>query len=976
MTDFQVGEEYSGFVLKRMEFVQEVNSTVYHFLHTTLGTDAFAIKNSDPNKTFCITFQTIPQDSTGVAHILEHSVLMGSDKYPVKDVFGEINKGGLMTFLNAMTGSDTTWYPFATRNMTEYFNIMDIYCDVTLNPQLLKSTFEQEGWHYHKEGSDQPLQFQGVVFNEMKGAFSDPIRSLFHHIFKGLMPDSTYSHESGGDPKNIPDLSYEQFKEFHSRHYHPSNATFFFYGDADLKDELSFVQDRFLRFFDQSGDKAAINHGKNISSPILIEDTYGIQPGNDLSGKTFLAVGSAVGTILDKERNAAFQIISQILYNSDASPLKIAILQAGLCKDFGGLFLSSSSFTTIMMTYLIGSERENLSLFRQVYTNTLEDIVQSGLDHDLVLSELNKYEFSVREDLTKAQRGLDLISKVLPALKHGNDPFDELYIEKLLSKIRTNALDKRYFEQLIREFLIENPATVEVILTPDPDKLHQNQQEEHNRLEAFEKSLDDSQKKNLVLRTQELVTLQRQQNDDSTLKLLPRLSLADLNPSPVFHQVEPDSIRDIPFLINRLPTNSIAYIDFGFDCSVIPTDLLCWLNLFGTIVTEIGTDTKDYIQITRELGILTGGFSHSFSTYKNINNASDTTRPVLWFHLKTLHSTMESSLKLIGDIFREVSFKNRQRIKEIVHREFAWSEHSVQSEGYSLASSRVFAHLSTSGIYNEYVNGATAYLALKNLVHNYDALEDQFLNSLEQLCSIVLRTDDMTLSITGTDDEVATFRQFGPSLVLDSLSDTSVQAIHPHFDKFDTHQGLCTSAEVVYNVQGCSLFSDINDYNGHFEVLKTWISRDYLWNTVRQMGGAYGCFVQFNHLTGNFGLVSYRDPQIEKTFSTYDSLREAVGKLNLSKQVIDQLIIGTYGSLDPHQTPASKGSTARNEYLSGITIEFKKNRIDQVLSTTEKRMREFAPYFDNLVNNSYRATIGNGDKIRSNPDLYTSIIDL
>jgi len=975
MTDFQVGATYSSFVLKRMEFIPEVDSTAFLFSHSKLGTEAFAIKNNDPNKTFCITFQTIPEDSTGVAHILEHSVLMGSKKYPVKDVFGEINKGGLMTFLNAMTGSDTTWYPFATRNLTEYFNIMDVYCDVSLNPQLLQSTFEQEGWHYHKEETDQPLQFQGVVFNEMKGAFSDPIRSLFHHIFKGLMPESTYSHESGGDPKNIPDLSYKQFTDFHRRYYHPTNATLFFYGDADLGEELEFVQDHFLSLFDQPGQIAAIKQGKNITSPVLIEDTYGIQPGSDLSGKTFLAVGSAVGNILDKQRNTAFLIIAQILYNSDASPLKIAILQAGLCKDFGGLFLSSSCFTTIMMTYLVGSEKDNLSRFREVYTNTLNDIVESGLDHDLVLSELNKYEFSVREELTKAQRGLDLIGKVLPALKHGTDPFDELCIEKLFKDIRTKALEERYFEELIREFLLNNPSTVEVVLQPDKNKLLQAQEDEQKRLNTFESSLNKDEQSQVVLRTKELTNLQVIPNDEETLKLLPQLSLGDLNATLTYHQVEPDTIHGIPFLVNRLPTNSIAYIDFGFDCTVIPSDLLCWLNLFGTIVTEIGTSKKDYIQFARELGINTGGFTHSFSTYNQLGTLSDSCRPVLWFHLKSLSSNLEPALALVGEIFGDVSFDNRQRIKEIVRREFAWSEHSVQSEGYSLASSRVFAHLSSSGMYNEYVNGASAYLELKNLVHNYDTLEDQFLHSLRKLHQILLCSSGMTLSITGQDDDIVSFRH-GCSVVFDNLADSSVPTVEPQFQPFDTHQGLCTSAEVVYNVQGCALFPNPDDYNGHFEVLKTWISRDYLWNTVRQMGGAYGCFVQFNHLTGNFGLVSYRDPQITKTFSAYDNLQDAVDQLNLSKQVIDQLIIGTYGSLDPHQTPAAKGATAKNEYLSGITAEFKQIRIDQVLSASEQSMKQFAPYFDNLVHKSYRATIGNGDKIRSHSDLYSSIIEL
>ncbi|MCI5150431.1 MAG: peptidase M16, partial [Candidatus Electrothrix sp. MAN1_4] len=516
MTDFTPGSTYHGFILRRKEYLADIHSEVYLFEHEVLGTPALSIKNDDPNKTFCFTFQTVPEDSTGVAHILEHAVLMGSKKYPVHDVFGEINKGGLTTFLNAMTGSDTTWYPFASRNMTEYFNIMDVYCDVVFNPLIPRSTFEQEGWHYHKESKESPLQFQGVVLNEMKGAFSDPIRSIFHHTFSGLMPESTYAHESGGDPSAIPDLSYEQFVAFHQKHYHPSNGILFFYGDADLDQELAAVQDNFLASYDAPGSKVEIIQGEDISEPVFIEDSYAVQPGSDLSGRTYLAVGTAVGTVLDRQRNTAFQIIANILYNSDASPLKKAIIEAGLCRDFGGLFLADSCYKTFMMTYLAGSEAEQRDTFLEIYRRTLSEIVEQGLDQDLVLSELNKYEFAFREDLTKAQRGLDLISKALPSLKHGSDPFEVLAIEELFASIRKKALEEKYFEELIRNELLKNPAFVAVTLSPDPEKAARTMEKEQQRLTAYEQTLDKEKTAALIAKTQELMQLKHPPNPPNT----------------------------------------------------------------------------------------------------------------------------------------------------------------------------------------------------------------------------------------------------------------------------------------------------------------------------------------------------------------------------------------------------------------------------------------------------------------------------
>ena len=533
---FILQQSYSGFTLKQHVKIAEINSEVYLFEHDILGCPLLAIKNSDPNKTFAVAFNTIPTDSTGVAHILEHSVLMGSKKYPVNDVFGEIHKGGLMTFLNAMTGSDVTYYPFATRNLKEYFNIMDVYCDVVFNPLLSRSTFEQEGWHYHQEEENGELGFQGVVYNEMKGAFSDPIRLLFHHIFGGLMPGSTYAHESGGDPKNIPDLSYEAFCAFHKQHYHPSNSTFFLYGDAPLTDELRYLQENFLKSFPAREPKATIEAGHDVEELTFVEDHYGVESA-DTAAKTFLAVGQKVSTVLNREENAAFQVIAGILYNSDASPLKNKIVSSGLCKDFGGLYLSTSSFKTFMVTYLVGSDPDKREPFLALYNETLREMVSAGLDRDLLLSELNKYEFLVREEASRAQRGLDLIGKVMPAFKYGTDPFATLEIEELFRVIRHKALEERYFEELIEHYLLENKATVVVTLIPDPAKLAQTQGEEACRLANYAATLTEAQRQGLVARTEELRRQQQTPNSAETLALLPQLSHSDLDSHLSFHAV-------------------------------------------------------------------------------------------------------------------------------------------------------------------------------------------------------------------------------------------------------------------------------------------------------------------------------------------------------------------------------------------------------------------------------------------------------
>jgi Zn-dependent M16 (insulinase) family peptidase len=967
------GSSYSGFTLKKTQYMDEIKAHVYLFEHTVLGCPLLAIKNDDNNKTFSATFNTIPADSRGVAHILEHSVLMGSEKYPVKDVFGEINKGGLMTFLNAMTGSDITYYPFATRNLKEYFNIMDVYMDVILNPLLARSTFEQEGWHYHQEDATSPLQYQGVVYNEMKGAFSDPIRLIFHHIYGGLMPGSTYAHESGGDPKNIPELSYEQFCAFHKTHYHPSNATFFVYGDADLEQELSYIQDNFLSKFPDRGTRAEVIAGQDTSKLTFIEDSYSVDS-EDTAEKTFLAVASTVSTVLNRAENAAFQIIANILYNSDASPLKQTIISSGLCKDFGGFYISTSSFKTMMVTYLVGSDAEKRDSFLELYRSTLRQMAEEGLGTELILSELNKYEFGVREEGCKAQRGLDLIGKAMPAFKYGTDPYDSLQINELFAAVRKKALEENYFEELIKKYLLDNPATVVITLQPDPEKQARDQALEALQLKSYEAGLDSAGREKLIARTQELMAMQQQANSVETLALLPQLKLTDLEKQVDSHQVQLTDVGGQTLLFSELGTDHISYIDIGFDISALPGKYLPWLDLFGTIVTEIGTSKMDYMHLAREIGTCTGGFSHGFQTHIKKSSPKDF-RPILWFQMKCLPEYQERALQLLMDIFSDLSLNDHVHIQEIVAREFAWAEHAAQSEGYGLATSLAFAQLSRAGAYNEQISGVSAYRSTRDLAQNYEKQGDAFVKGLEEMAEIIFSRKNLIFSITADEAEVTSFTKLSAGLV-QSLPDTSFPVAEFVPPKLPAHEALITSAEVVYAVQSGNLLPEGQGYNGHFEVLKTYLSRDYLWNSVRQMGGAYGCFIQFSHISGNFAVISYRDPQVRKTYDSYKALASVVKDLSLPPEVLQQLIIGTYGSFTPHQAAAGKGATARNEYLSGITPEDKQKRISDIIATSVADMVVYADAFADMQSRSHRMIIGNRAKIEADAELFDVVGEL
>ncbi len=961
-----------SFALLKKQHIDEIGSDVFLFQHTVLGCPVLAIKNQDTNKTFGVAFNTIPTDSTGVAHILEHSVLMGSKKYPIKDVFGELNKGGLMTFLNAMTGTDITYYPFATRNLKEYFNLMDVYCDVVFHPLLDRATFEQEGCHFHRESDQEPVRFQGVVYNEMKGAYSDPTRLIFHHIYNGLMPGSTYAHESGGDPKNIPNLSYEQFVNFHKRHYHPSNGLFFLYGNAPLEEELKYLQTHFLSRYSTGSAPCSPELGGAITTPKHITDYYSVDT-HDTGEKTYLAVGTKICEVTERELNTSFKIIANILFNSDGSRLKNNIVTSGLCKDFGGFYVSSSSPETMMVCYLIGSESENKEDFLSLYTSVLTEMADQGIDRDLLLSELNNFEFSQREEASKAQRGLNLIHKSMSAMKYNVDPFDVLKHEELFATIRDKALNNRYFEELIRSYLVDAPQTVVVTLVPDSNKQEQERDEEEQRISAHLDTLDENGRKRIISRTKELLDLQIRPNTAQQLEKLPQLGLNDLS-STTFHESCPTTMFNRQVLINELPTNRISYIDIGLDFSCLPYDLLVFLNLFGNIMCEIGTKKMDYIHFAKELATCTGGLTHSLSTYTHLTK-KDHLQPIFWLHVKCLPEYLERTIQIMAEVFSELSLEDRKRIREIVGREYAWAEHHVQSEGYMLPATRVFSHLSRAGRYNEAVNGVTAYLALKELSSNYQQMEADFLVKLQRIAKLLFNVNNLHLCITGEDEEISRFSELGSSLVK-SLDNSPVAHQALQMEKHVDHEAFITSSEVVFAVQGGNLFPGGDGYNGHFEVMRNYLNRDYLWNTVRQMGGAYGCFIQFSRFTGNLAIISYRDPNVRKTYDTYENIPAIINSLELGPEEMEQLIIGTYGGFDPHQSSAAKGAAARNEFFAGVTAADKAQRQEEIISTRVDDLKQFGEPFKRLFDKSYRTIIGNRAKIEQDSDLFNILTEL
>ncbi len=971
--EYTTGRQYHGFKLQEAGYVDEIKSMLYLFTHVKTGTPLIAIKNDDTNKTFTVSYHTLPADSTGAAHIIEHSVLSGSKKYPVKDLFDELMKTGLVTFLNAMTSSDKTVYPFATRNEKEYFNLMDIYLDVTLNPLLEKNTFLQEGWHHELRKAEDELKYVGVVYNEMKGAYSDPLRLIYNSVYKALLPGTPYAVDSGGNPENIVELTYEEFRAFHERFYHPGNAVIGVYGDADLDAELARIDGNFLSKFEAGRQPAVLIPGDSIEGPVDERIGYAVNRHDTLEGKTYFALCTKLFPFAEYKKNLAFAIIGNILYYSDASPLKAAVLSAGLGKDLVGFFTDNMPCTS-MFTVLIGADENDKEKFRTRYFDSLRQICDTGLDKDLVLAELNSVEFSEREKSLKSQRGLNYLQAATSASFNNLDPFEVLKFEELFRAIREEALEGRYFEDLIREYLIENQQYVFLTAFPDPGKSERIAAATRTKLETFRKSLTPDQVGRLVQTTGDLLKYQETPNPPEKLKLLPCLNLSDIPEKVDIRTAQVQKIRDIPCITTELFTNSITYLNIGLDVSALPTELLPWLKLFANLVTEIGTADRNYMTIAKELARYTGDFSADFANHMQLNNPLEF-HPIQWFNVKVLRSYLPQALELVADIFKNVSFHDRQRIRQIVERNYTWTEQAIRKGGTGIPLSRVSSYLSENGKYQEAVNGITAFFKLRDLVQHYDEQEEQLLATLSLMKEILFNRDNLTLAITASEEDIKIIDKHLPRLI-DSFGNNTREDVPRNFTGHPLNEAFIVPAEIVFAVQGGKLFETGLPYSGRLEVLKSILSHDYLHNAIRVKGGAYGTWIESNILTGNTFFISYRDPNVAETYNTFNKIPAAIAELSVSREVMEHWIIRTFGKFDPLLSPAMTGLRARNDLLSGVTPEYRLNLMREIKTTTVNDLKAMAPHFVQLMENPYRCVIGNKSKIEAAGQLFEKLVEV
>ncbi len=946
------------FTLLKETHIPEINTLARLYRHDKTGAQLLSLIADDENKVFGITFRTPPPDSTGVPHIMEHSVLCGSRKYPVKEPFVELIKGSLNTFLNAFTFPDKTCYPVASTNLKDFYNLMDVYLDAVFHPLIPRHTLEQEGWHYELDSPDQPLSFKGVVFNEMKGSYSSPENLLYTYTQRALFPDTPYRHDSGGDPLVIPDLTYEQFKQFHDTFYHPSNAYIYFYGDDDPEERLRIIHE-YLKDFDPIDPPSAIPLQPRFPEPRRA--VFGYATGEESDQKAFLTVNWMLTEATRREETLALSILEHILIGTPAAPLYKALIDSGLGEDvIGGLqtHLRQLAFGA----GLKGVAEENADRVERLVLDTLESLAAEGIDPHTVEASLNTVEFRLRENNTGGYpRGLVFMLRCLSSWIYDADPIEPLFFEAPLAAIKEKiAAGERFFEGLIRTYLLENPHRLTLLLKPDPEERSRIEAAERERLEKARARMSEQDLQAVIEEARRLKEIQNTPDPPEALATLPRLTLEDLDKENKRIPLEIVEEQNVRVLLHDLFTNGILYLDVGFDLHTLPQELLPYVPLFSRGLLQMGTESEDFVTLTQRIGRKTGGISPATYVSSVMGDSTGTT----WLFLRGKGTIAQTTdlLAILQDVLLTVRFDNRERFRQMVLESKARKETGLIPGGHSVVSRRLKAHFNEAGWVSEQMGGLENLFFVRGLVQ---AVENDWPSVLAKLEAIRKRLISRANMIVNVTVDAENWRQVRPQLAdfLAALPNHPVSRVDWSRARYPTNEGFTIPAQVNYVGKGGNLFEYGYHSHGSALVIRKYLGTTWLWEKVRVQGGAYGGFATFDRISGLFGFGSYRDPNLLLTLENYDRTSDFLRGLALSRDELTKAIIGTIGDMDAYQLPDARGYTSLTRYLAGVTEENRQQLRDQVLSTTQADFKAFAEVLDHLRRGGHVVVLGAAEAI-------------
>lgn len=952
--------------------VEDVQSDGFILRHKKSGARIAILSNNDDNKVFYIGFRTPPEDETGVPHIIEHTTLCGSKKFPVKDPFIELAKGSLNTFLNAMTYPDKTVYPVASCNDQDFKNLMDVYLDAVFNPNITKyeEIFKQEGWHYELTGKDDELKINGVVYNEMKGAYSSPDEVLSSQIYRSLFPDNTYSKDSGGNPEYIPKLTYEAYLDFYHKYYHPSNSYIYLYGDMDVVERLEWLDREYLSLYDYKKVNSEINKQPAFDEIKNVEAQYSITMDDSQENKTYLSYNRVVGDTLDEMLYQAFDVLDYALVSSPGAPVKQALIDAGIGDDVYGSY-DAGILQPVFSFVAKNANASQADEFESIIENTLKEVVKTGINKEALLAGINSSEFKFREaDFGQFPKGLLFGLNCLDSwLFDDMKPFIHLECLGTFAKLR-KAVDTDYFEKLIQEYLLDNTHGSSVTVKPKRGLGNEREEALAKELSDYKASLSDEEIKKLIEDTEHLKKYQEEPSSYEDLRKLPMLTRADMKKNAMpFSNIE-DELLDVKVVRHDIESNGIDYISFLFDAGDFAQSELGYLGFFTNALGLVSTEKYSYTDLANATNIYTGGISTGTASHPDIKDRNNF---VFKFEvkLKVLEKNLDKALELMEQMLLSSDFTDTKRLGELVAQIKARLQANLSSSGHLVAAMRSMSSFSRYALYQDELKGVAFYRSICRIEKELSESPKSVSDKLAAIAKKLFARNRMLISFTGNNEAYGNAKPSLEKVIagFDKMSAVGNQA-EVHFNT--AKEAFIDASQIQYVAKTGDFICEGYEYTGALRLLRIILSYDYLWINVRVKGGAYGCMNTFLR-SGESYFVSYRDPNLSDTLDVYDRIPEYIKSFSPDERDMTKYIIGTFSALDTPMNPEAKGSRSLSAYLEGITYEQIQKERNEILNAQPEDIRRLADLVEAVLKKDSICVIGNENMIKESAGLFENV---
>lgn len=952
--------------------VEDVQSDGFILRHKKSGARIAILSNNDDNKVFYIGFRTPPEDETGVPHIIEHTTLCGSKKFPVKDPFIELAKGSLNTFLNAMTYPDKTVYPVASCNDQDFKNLMDVYLDAVFNPNITKyeEIFKQEGWHYELTGKDDELKINGVVYNEMKGAYSSPDEVLSSQIYRSLFPDNTYSKDSGGNPEYIPKLTYEAYLDFYHKYYHPSNSYIYLYGDMDVVERLEWLDKEYLSLYDYKKVNSEINKQPAFDEIKNVEAQYSITMDDSQENKTYLSYNRVVGDTLDEMLYQAFDVLDYALVSSPGAPVKQALIDAGIGDDVYGSY-DAGILQPVFSFVAKNANASQADEFESIIENTLKEVVKTGINKEALLAGINSSEFKFREaDFGQFPKGLLFGLNCLDSwLFDDMKPFIHLECLGTFAKLR-KAVDTDYFEKLIQEYLLDNTHGSSVTVKPKRGLGNEREEALAKELSDYKASLSDEEIKKLIEDTEHLKKYQEEPSSDEDLRKLPMLTRADMKKNAIpFSNIE-DELLDVKVVRHDIESNGIDYISFLFDAGDFAQSELGYLGFFTNALGLVSTEKYSYTDLANATNIYTGGISTGTASHPDIKDRNNFVFK-LEVKLKVLEKNLDKALELMEQMLLTSDFTDTKRLGELVAQIKARLQANLSSSGHLVAAMRSMSSFSRYALYQDELKGIAFYRSICHIEKELSESPKRVSDKLAAIAKKLFARNRMLISFTGNNEAYGNAKPSLEKVIagFDKMSAIGNQA-EVHFNT--AKEAFIDASQIQYVAKTGDFICEGYEYTGALRLLRIILSYDYLWINVRVKGGAYGCMNTFLR-SGESYFVSYRDPNLSDTLDVYDRIPEYIKSFSPDERDMTKYIIGTFSALDTPMNPEAKGSRSLSAYLEGITYEQIQKERNEILNAQPEDIRRLADLVEAVLKKDSICVIGNENMIKESAGLFENV---